>query len=308
MTPSARLPVAGVTTPAPGAAYRRHIRNEERAPLSCGLWPLLDMIRFFADSFVAAFFGIELLQTSAMSVFGADGQVDAAKVISWREIARRALRTMADECRRTGLARLGERCDRLIRHLDSTPVESTLHLLRDLLDDIRGELANHLYFWVPGERQRWYADDDAALFGDSGPFPTLIRDAIPEAVADLAEASRCFALARWNACVFHLMRATELALQKWADDLGVVLKVPIAEASWEEILRKADDQIDVLQNQQRTAQRTVELTNLSEARSQFRNINQAWRRHVAHARESYDERQALAILNHVRAFMERLAA
>jgi len=68
-----------------------------------------------------------------------------------------------------------------------------------------------------------------------------------------------------------------------------------------------DDQIDALQNQQRTAQRTAELTSLADTRAQFRNINQAWRRHVAHGRESYDERRAFSILNHVRAFMERLA-
>jgi len=263
------------------------------------------MIRFFADTFVAAFFGVELLQSTAVGLV--KGEEDVAGLTSWREIATRSLGALAVECRKTGLSRLAERCDRLVAHPPSTPIEPALHLLRDLLDDTRSELRNHLYLWVPGDRRRWYADDDAELFGDERPFSAVIQDTIPGAVSDLAEASRCFALARWDACVFHLMRATEQALQKWAKDLGVVLTVPITEAGWEEILKKVDDQIDALQNQQRTAQRTAELTSLADTRAQFRNINQAWRRHVAHGRESYDERRAFSILNHVRAFMERLA-
>ena len=45
------------------------------------------------------------------------------------------------------------------------------------------------------------------------------------------------------------------------------------------------------------------------ALAEFRDFNEAWRKHMAHAHEGafYDRHQALSILDHVRSFMNVLA-
>jgi len=47
------------------------------------------------------------------------------------------------------------------------------------------------------------------------------RSKFPQAAHDIGEASRCFALERWDAAVHHLMVTTEIAMRKWAKDMGV---------------------------------------------------------------------------------------
>ena len=44
----------------------------------------------------------------------------------------------------------------------------------------------------------------------------------------------------------------------------------------------------------------------SEVLAHYRNVKDAWRNHVSHARAIYDENQAMAIYSHVREFMRQL--
>ena len=44
----------------------------------------------------------------------------------------------------------------------------------------------------------------------------------------------------------------------------------------------------------------------SQAATNFGHFNTAWRRHVSHARDNYDEEQARRILDHVESFMNSL--
>lgn len=44
----------------------------------------------------------------------------------------------------------------------------------------------------------------------------------------------------------------------------------------------------------------------SETASQFMYLKEAWRNHVTHVRDAYDEGRAFSILNHVRELMQAL--
>jgi len=164
------------------------------------LLSLLDMPRFYAMAFTTAYLQLEMLQGD--SILLADDES------AWRQKAEGCLRQMEKECREAGFGRLSDRCARLVLSVQATPILITCHLLRDLLPDIQLEMTRHLYFLVPENRKGLYYQDDRPLFGEA------VANAIPNSTVEIAEAGRCFALERWTACVFHLMRAVELALHK----------------------------------------------------------------------------------------------
>jgi hypothetical protein len=168
--------------------------------------------------------------------------------------------------------------------------------------NIQEELKGNLFFVVPTSRKRWFDEDDLHLFGAS------VSIEFPDSTPEIAEAGRCFALARWTASVFHLMRALELALHKWARQLGVDQFNAIELENWKNILDAARKKIDAIEQTSKSATKDAELKYYGETRAHFLAVKDAWRNHVAHARERYDESRALSIMGHVREFMQLLAA
>jgi hypothetical protein len=255
------------------------------------------MRRFFAATFATAFLDLELLQSEAL--FDED---DTGSAQRWREQVSEKLRSMARNCREAGFDRLAERCTRLAETCRPLETIVVCHLLRDLLPDIQSEMARHMYFLVPENRKGFYQEDDKPLFGEA------VAMSLPDTTAEIAEAGRCLALARWTACVFHLMRATELALHQWSADLGVPLKVPAAQANMQEILTAADNKLREIGIRPRSPQRDADLEYFGETSAHFRALKDAWRNHTAHAKTTYDERGALSVWGHVRDFMVTLSA
>ena len=84
--------------------------------------------------------------------------------------------------------------------------------------------------------------------------------------------------------------------------------VPFAVDSWHKVIKGIEDGITDLRNKQGlTEQDRKEITHYSDAASQFRHFKDAWRNHVAHGREHYDDRDADKVLTHVIEFMKHLA-
>ena len=166
-----------------------------------GLLSLLDMKRFFAAAFSTAFVELERLQ--------GDSIVMADDEAVWKERATKCSQGMSEECLEAGFDRLQDRCNRFANQIQTLPTLTACYMLRDLLPEIQREMCRNMYFLVQENRKAFYQEDDTPLFGD------IVAAAIPDSTPEIAEAGRCFALDRWNACVFHLMRAIELALHKW---------------------------------------------------------------------------------------------
>ena len=173
--------------------------------------------------------------------------------------------------------------------------------IEDLAQNIQSELKAQLFLVVPAARKSWFKEGDDALFGQ------IVADAFPDSTPEIAEAGRCFALARWTSCVFHLMRGLELAIHRWAAELEVDQFKAIELENWKNILDAGQKKIDALQRLPKSPERDAKLAYFSETQVHFRAIKDAWRNHVAHARERYDEERALSILSHTREFMRLLA-
>jgi hypothetical protein len=257
------------------------------------LWSFEEMRRFFAAAFSTAFVELEKLQGD--SIMMADDEA------GWKEKATKCLQDMSEECLEAGFDRLQDRCNRFANQIQSLPTLTACYMLRDLLPEIQREMCRNMYFLVPESHKSLYHEDDRPLFGEA------VARAIPNTTSEIAEAGRCLALDRWTACVFHLMRAVELALHKWCADLNVPLAVPAEQANWQDILNKADKRLKEIEQQPKTPQRDADLEYFGSASAHFRSIKDAWRNHVSHSKKTYDERETTTILSHVRAFLTTLA-
>ena len=115
--------------------------------------------------------------------------------------------------------------------------------------------------------------------------------------------TQCIALEMWTASVFHAMRAVQHALHTLADRLGVSFSKDLDVLNWNEILQGIEKKLREMATTPKTAARDAEIQFGSAASSHFFGIKEAWRNFVMHGRSTYDEAQARAIAENVRAIM-----
>ena len=123
-------------------------------------------------------------------------------------------------------------------------------------------------------------------------FPYEVTGAFPTANKDLSEAVFCYAFERNTACVFHLMRALEIALKAFAEKLGARFE----RENWGRILSSIEEKIGDSRNSED-----------GEILVHLRNIKNAWRNSTMHVERDYDAEQAFDILRATRNFMIHVA-
>jgi hypothetical protein len=166
------------------------------------------------------------------------------------------------------------------------------------------ELDRHIFLQLDPDRGEYLRTLEAYA---SSSDPSLVSN-FSSAVPDFAEAGICYAVHRHTACVFHCMRAAEKGLRALAVDLQVPFKVPFEYENWQNVIEMAEKAIRGLeQTLPKGVSKSEKLQFYSEAATQFFYFKNAWRNHVAHARDSYDAVQAKTILAHVEQFMNHLA-
>jgi hypothetical protein len=167
-----------------------------------------------------------------------------------------------------------------------------------LEETIQVEVRSRWLLVVPQELASYY-DDGPAPFGEQ------VATKFPSAGYDIREASKCLALGRETAAVFHLMRVLEKGLGALAADVGV----PFEFENWKNIIDQIGSKITALDNTLPRGQAKSErLQFLSTAATNFQFFKEAWRNHVSHGRSVYNAEEAVGILQHVRLFMRTLAA
>jgi hypothetical protein len=272
------------------------------------LWSLWDMLtRHYAGNWMAVVGSLERLKWMTIACQCGDVPPDDMKheierVLDW--LPEEFGHMPFSESLKNQMSRLERRLRAVVAEPES--VRQSGHALTTMLDELKdntqAELKVPLFLIVPPSRKGWYHRSDVAVFGDD------VATAFPDSTRELAEAGRCFALARWTACVFHLMRALEIALHRWAEQIGVNQFSAIELENWKNIIDAADRKVRELEKMPKSAAKDSEVRYFGETSAHYRSVKDAWRNHVAHARTSYDEQQAAAILSHVREFMCLLAA
>jgi hypothetical protein len=163
---------------------------------------------------------------------------------------------------------------------------------KQLIGAIEEEIKSKLFLFVPTHNAEYYEKD-------------ISVDGFPLASAELRRASNCYALSEPTACVFHCMRAVEMALRALAKSLAVV--VPVNTSQWQTLIEQIEIAVKGISQQPKSSQKSEDQTFYSEAAAQFRYTKDAWRNHVAHARVTYDESQALKIFEHSADMLRSLA-
>ena len=168
-----------------------------------------------------------------------------------------------------------------------------------LMEIALNELDGHIFGFIPKSHGAYFAQD--ALFGPE------VNTEFADAVVDIKEAGNCYALGRYTACVFHLMRVLEIALHKVAKDLAVTFPAAIELENWQNIIEKIESAIRDKEKLPKGTYKSEELQYYSEAAKEFRYFKDAWRNHVSHSRVEYEIHDATKIMEHVRDFMQHLA-
>lgn len=206
------------------------------------------------------------------------------------------LRYFAETCEYLGLITSTAGARRLLDYLQGEQVEKNRvkqladQLVQNILDEFQGELLLPLRL-----HEVSYFD------GSKNDFPCDVRDAFSSAEYDMTEAGKCFALRRYTAAVFHLMRVMEAGLNVFGNPLGIsVVK------NWHSTLVDIEAEIKT-RNVKPTPIWKTEEPFFAEGTAHFRMVKDAWRNHTAHIVEKYSEERACDIFNSVSAFMRHLA-
>jgi hypothetical protein len=167
-------------------------------------------------------------------------------------------------------------------------------LILEIKKGFAEELTHRLVMVLPVGRMNYFDSSEAI-------FSTAVRDNFLAAEHDMKEAGKCFALGRYTACVFHLMRVMEAGMNALGKPLGVsVVK------NWQTTLRDIEIEIKN-RNVNPTPDWKLDEPFYAEAATHFRMVKDAWRTHTMHIKERYDEERAQDIFNSVSAFMRHLA-
>lgn len=132
---------------------------------------------------------------------------------------------------------------------------------------------------------------------DEPPFGVEVDDAFPKAAEEISEASKCLAFQRNTACVFHLMRAMELAVGRLSQEIGTGQS---ADKGWGQILSDIGAAIEKMP-------KGTNRNQWSESHSHLYHVKQAWRNDTMHPKKTYTDEQAQSVFDAVRSFMMHLA-
>jgi hypothetical protein len=171
------------------------------------------------------------------------------------------------------------------------------------------ELNEHRFVHLNPKMAGYFAGKDILAPEVLGAFPSLQGDA--------EDAGNCIALEMGTAAVFYLMRIVEYGMRGLASNLGLLTvvvdrknkkEIPVEFSEWERILNqlpaKVEKKIESL-SRGTAKQRAQEF--YYPALKEINGFKEAWRNHVMHARSDYTAEDAIAVLSHVKIFMQDLA-
>lgn len=166
--------------------------------------------------------------------------------------------------------------------------------LEELRERIQQELEDRaIYFLSPPE---------AAMFEQGiGSFAPGIRDRFADMSTDLGEAAYCLALSRNTACIFHLMRAMEAAVQAIGAKLGVtIIDKNNVDLEWGKVVANVKNAVEAMP-------RGDERDQWSEVVTLLYHVKQCWRNSTMHPKQTYTSEEADEVRRAVNGFLRHLA-
>jgi len=194
---------------------------------------------------------------------------------------------------------------KLLKWLEQDDLKLTLDQLsatgnhaRELRDRLIDELRVRTVVVLPEGKAQFYQVDSAAIFSES------VKDKFPSADFDIREAGSSFALGRYTASVFHLMRCLEIGLNALSAKFGLSM----LHDNWQTILDQIQSKVnDMGKASDKLPTWKADQEYYSQLVANFLLLKNAWRNYTAHARGKYTDEEAEIILRSVKAFMIKLS-
>lgn len=183
---------------------------------------------------------------------------------------------------------------------EQTSFEAAKNLLDELESRIKDELSNLSIMVISRKRAEHY--EQSNLFGE------MVFAKFSSANFDIEEAGKCFALARYTACVMHLQRVLEIGLKSYGKFL--VVTIATAQPSWQNVLDRTGKEIKERNDKSFTTKKwnsDDEKEFCEGVQSFLVAVKTAWRNPSMHAEAKYTEEEAKEIFDAVKAFMRNLA-
>ena len=179
--------------------------------------------------------------------------------------------------------------------LKHDPPRDVANALEEVCNRIVDELKNVMFLRINPGMVEYYNSKN--LFGIDD---TKINDLIIE---DIGESLKCFALNRYTACVFHLMRVMEQVVQIFGKKLRI--KIDPKHETWYQILVHVNKAIEKLPD--KTTKQKEKKLKYKAASAHLDNVRIAWRNEVMHPKQTYTKEEAEDVINSVRIFVNDLA-
>ncbi|MDQ3714089.1 MAG: hypothetical protein M3388_17990 [Acidobacteriota bacterium] len=172
-------------------------------------------------------------------------------------------------------------------------------LLGNLIQIITDDLSRAFLMSIPQRKAVDYYEK-SNLFGD------VVFNNFPLATFDIEESGKCFATARFTACVMHLQRVVEIGLKGFGNYLGVMVAIKTAQPSWHTVLGVTAKEIKN-RTDAKTWASTDEQMYAEGIQAFLVAVKIAWRNSSMHAGIKYTEEETEDIFNAVKGFMRHLA-
>jgi HEPN domain-containing protein len=184
-----------------------------------------------------------------------------------------------------------DRAARALRKRSARPnFEELDQMAREVSSRLNDELSGTKFYCIKPGAASFY-DPAEALFGKQ------VEARISKANDDISEAGKCFAVDRFTAAVFHLMRAMEAAVQKISQELGV----ENTDREWGKLLSDIHAKIEAMPKGDKR-------NDWSQVHANLYHVKQAWRNDTMHPKATYTEEEAREVFDAMRAFMRHLAS
>lgn len=205
--------------------------------------------------------------------------------------------------------------------LNPTTFSQFCQEIRVLSCRIDDELEELVFGFISKEKGKFF--DNEECFGKE------VFVAFPNAREEIKEACNCFAMNLNTACVFHLMRASEIAIKEMyilmakrktliygKDKTGKMLSKPIELCDWKTLITGLNLALDKLEKgKSRSLAKHKAHSFYSEAILLFKNLKDGWRNTISHGheinhekeRKLFKEGETEDIIRDTKRFMQRIA-
>lgn len=196
------------------------------------------------------------------------------------------LKQIAAESTHLSLPLTSKLAQRLSAVVATQKIKEIAENIGELESRFHDEVEDRKLFLISPELFRFY--DNSTLAGEH------FKANFPRANTELIEAGNCLVLDRYTACVFHLMRALDIALMSLQAQLGIPLPDKLTARTWGNTLGRIKTQMD-LNNTTPPAGWDKEFHD--KAYTFIQAVKTAFRDTTMHVESSYDQASAQSVFN-----------